>query len=135
MENGTEREAVIVIKDLYKSFGENHVLQGVDLTLYKGEMLVVLGRSGTGKTVLIKLIAGMLQPDRGSVTVLGKDVATLSAKELLELRLRIGFSFQNSALYDSMTVGENLEFPLVRYSKQLSRAEINKSIETVLSAV
>jgi phospholipid/cholesterol/gamma-HCH transport system ATP-binding protein len=95
----------------------------------------VLGRSGTGKSVLIKVIAGLLKPDRGSVTVLGQDVAALSGKELLDLRLHIGFSFQNSALYDSMTVGENLEFPLVRNSKHLSRNEIDKSIETVLSAV
>jgi len=135
MENGNGREAVIVIRDLYKSFGEKHVLQGVDLDLYKGENLVVLGRSGTGKSVLIKLIAGMLKPDRGSVMVLGQDVAALSEKELLALRLRIGFSFQNSALYDSMTVGENLEFPLVRNSKHLSRAELDNAIETVLSAV
>src|SRR6476661_1214863 len=135
MENGNGREAVIVIRDLYKSFGEKHVLQGVDLDLYKGENLVVLGRSGIGKSVLIKLIAGMLKPDRGSVMVLGQDVAALSEKELLALRLRIGFSFQNSALYDSMTVGENLEFPLVRNSKQLTRPQIDKAIETVLSAV
>jgi len=135
MENGTDSEAVIVIKDLYKSFGDKHVLRGIDLDLYKGENLVVLGRSGTGKSVLIKVIAGLLKPDRGSVTVLGQDVAALSEKELLELRLHISFSFQNSALYDSMTVGENLEFPLVRNSKHISRNEIDKSIETVLSAV
>lgn len=135
MENGTAREAVIVIKDLYKSFGEKHVLRGIDLILYKRENLVVLGRSGTGKSVLIKIIAGLLKPDSGSVIVLGQDIAALSEKELLELRLRIGFSFQNSALYDSMTIGENLEFPLVRNSKHLSRAEIDKAIDTVLTAV
>lgn len=134
-ENGTAREAVIVITDVYKSFGEKQVLRGVDLNLYKGENLVVLGRSGTGKSVLIKLIAGLLKPDRGGVNVLGEDVTALSEKELLALRLRIGFSFQNSALYDSMTVGENLEFPLVRNSKHLSRNEIGEAIETVLSAV
>src|SRR6476659_7714902 len=113
MEKGNGREAVIVIRDLYKSFGEKHVLQGVDLDLYKGENLVVLGRSGTGKSVLIKLISGLLSPDKGTVEVLGNDVPNISEEALAELRIRIGFSFQNSALYDSMTVRKNLEFPLV----------------------
>jgi len=130
-----DREAVIVIRNLYKSFGEKHVLRGVDLDLYRGENLVVLGRSGTGKSVLIKIIAGLLHQDKGTVTVLGHDVDQLNEKELLALRLRIGFSFQNSALYDSMTVAENLEFPLVRNSKHLSRQQIEKSIDTVLTAV
>src|SRR3712207_1101782 len=111
-QNNNGREAVIVINDLYKSFGEKHVLRGVDLNLYKGENLVVLGRSGTGKSVLIKIIAGLLHQDRGTVNVLGHDVDKMNAKELQALRLRLGFSFQNSALYDSMTVSENLEFPL-----------------------
>lgn len=126
---------VIAIKDLYKSFGSKHVLKGVDLELLKGENVVVLGRSGTGKSVLIKLIAGLLKPDRGKVVVLGSEVGLLSEKELLEMRLKIGFSFQNSALYDSMTVRENLEFPLVRNSRHLSRQEKNDAIETVLNAV
>jgi phospholipid/cholesterol/gamma-HCH transport system ATP-binding protein len=120
---------------LYKSFGNNHVLRGVDLDLYKGENVVVLGRSGTGKSVLIKIISGLLKQDSGIVNVLGKDVSRLNDKELIELRLRIGFSFQNSALYDSMTVRENLEFPLVRNQKHLTRKEINASVERVLSAV
>jgi phospholipid/cholesterol/gamma-HCH transport system ATP-binding protein len=133
--NDNGREAMIVINDLYKSFGEKHVLRGVNLSLYKGENLVVLGRSGTGKSVLIKIVAGLLHQDRGTVNVLGHDVDKMSAKELQALRLRIGFSFQNSALYDSMTVSENLEFPLVRNSKHLSRKDIDTSIERVLSAV
>src|SRR3546814_18408835 len=90
------------------------VLRGIDADLYQGENLVVLGRSGTGKSVLIKIISGLLKPDQGQVTVLGKEVASLSGSELQELRKTIGFSFQNSALYDRMTVRENLEFPLVR---------------------
>ncbi len=126
---------VITIRDLEKSFGDNHVLRGVDLDLYQGENLVVLGRSGTGKSVLIKIISGLLKPDTGLVSVLGREVDKLSANELQELRLKIGFSFQNSALYDSMTVRENLEFPLVRNSKHLSRRDINKAIEGVLDAV
>ncbi len=130
-----EGTAVISIRDLYKSFGNNHVLRGVDLDVYEKENVVVLGRSGTGKSVLIKIIAGLLKPDSGRVEVLGREVDKLSGAELTELRRKIGFSFQNSALYDSMTVCENLEFPLVRNLKHLSRAEINKSIDEVLDAV
>src|SRR5881227_1760617 len=128
-------EVVIRVRGLEKSFGTNKVLRGINLNVHKGENVVVLGRSGTGKSVLIKIISGLLKPDKGTVMVLGKEVDKLNDKELQELRLKIGFSFQNSALYDSMTVKENLEFPLVRNSKQLSRNEIDKSIETVLSAV
>lgn len=128
-------EPVIDIRGLYKSFGDNHVLRGIDLTVYKGENVVVLGRSGTGKSVLIKIIAGLLKPDQGTVTVLGQNVPALNEKELREYRLKIGFSFQNSALYDSMTVRENLEFPLVRNSKNLTRQQVRDSIKTVLEAV
>lgn len=126
---------VISIRGLYKSFGDNHVLRGIDLDVFKGENVVVLGRSGTGKSVLIKIIAGLLKPDRGTVNVLGCEVDKLNEKELRELRLKIGFSFQNSALYDSMTVRENLEFPLVRNSKNLTREQIRNSVKTVLEAV
>lgn len=129
------REVMISIRGLYKSFGENIVLQGIDLDLYKGENVVVLGRSGSGKSVLIKIISGLLKPDRGKVVVLGQEVDQLKLAELRALRLRIGFSFQNSALYDSMTVKENLEFPLVRNKKHLSKAEIDRSVATVLEAV
>lgn len=136
MENRTiSKEKVIAITRLYKSFGENHVLRGIDLDVYKGENVVVLGRSGTGKSVLIKIIAGLLKPDAGDVLVLGEHVEFLKDKELRELRLKLGFSFQNSALYDSMTVKENLEFPLVQNVKHLTRAQINKAVEEVLDAV
>ncbi|WAC13635.1 ABC transporter ATP-binding protein [Dyadobacter pollutisoli] len=136
MEDSTTLDkAVIEIKDLYKSFGDLHVLCGVDLQLNKGENVVVLGRSGTGKSVLIKIIAGLLKQDRGSCIVLGEEVSTLNEKELRNLRLKIGFSFQNSALYDSMTVRENLEFPLVRNVANLTRADINEQVESVLDAV
>lgn len=130
-----ENAPVIAIRDLYKSFGDLHVLKGIDLDVMKGENVVVLGRSGTGKSVLIKIISGLLKADRGSVKVLGQEVGDLDEKQLRELRMKIGFSFQNSALYDSMTVRENLEFPLVRNIKNLSRAEINKSVEEVLESV
>ncbi|AEI49309.1 ABC transporter ATP-binding protein [Runella slithyformis] len=126
---------LIEIKNLYKSFGSLHVLSGVNLDVYENENVVVLGRSGTGKSVLIKIIAGLLSPDRGEVNVFGQSVANMNAKELNELRLKIGFSFQNSALYDSMTVRENLEFPLVRNVKNMTRKEIDNAVEEVIEAV
>jgi phospholipid/cholesterol/gamma-HCH transport system ATP-binding protein len=136
---GTEpninREAVVTIRDLYKAFGSNEVLRGVDLNLYHGENLVVLGRSGTGKSVLIKIIAGLLKPDSGTVNVLGKEVPQLAEKELNELRLQLGFSFQNSALYDSMSVKENLSFPLNRHRRTLTRVQVDKAIDEVLDGV
>lgn len=128
-------KSVITIRDLKKSFDELDILRGVDLDLHPSENLVVLGRSGTGKSVLIKIISGLLKPDEGYVNVLGKEVARISGRELDALRLKIGFSFQNSALYDSMTVRENLEFPLVRNSRNMTRKQIDKLVETVLEAV
>lgn len=111
------------------------VLRGIDLDLYNGENLVVLGRSGTGKSVLIKIISGLLTPDSGTVMVLGEDISKLSKKEMDELRLKIGFSFQNSALYDSMTVRENLEFPLRHHDKNLSFKSRVQLIEETLDSV
>ena len=134
-EQSNNKEKVISIRGLYKSFGENHVLRGVDLDVYKGQNVVVLGRSGTGKSVLIKIIAGLLKPDKGAVNVLGRQVDKLDEKELRELRLKVGFSFQGSALYDSMTVRENLEFPLVRNSRKMTKSDINKAVEEVLDGV
>jgi phospholipid/cholesterol/gamma-HCH transport system ATP-binding protein len=128
-------ELVISIKNLYKAFGDNEVLCGVDLEVHNKENVVVLGRSGTGKSVLIKIICGLLKPDRGEVNVLGQEVELLNGKQLQELRLQIGFSFQNSALYDSMTVRENLAFPLVRHAKHLTKKEIEEQIERVLNEV
>lgn len=126
---------VITIRDLEKSFGDLDVLRGIDLDLYQGENLVVLGRSGTGKSVLIKVISGLLKADKGYVNVLGCDLEKITQKELQELRLKIGFSFQNSALYDSMTVRGNLEFPLVRNYPKLTRKEIDFKVEDVLDGV
>lgn len=129
------KEVVISISKLHKSFGENHVLQGIDLEVHKGENLVVLGRSGTGKSVLIKIIVGLLKPDSGIVKVFDKEVARLDKKELMELRLKMGFLFQHSALYDSMTIRENLEFPLVKNKRNISRKEIDDLVKDVLEAV
>jgi len=133
--NNKKEEVVIAIKGLYKSFEDNDVLQGIDFELHKGENVVVLGRSGSGKSVLIKIIAGLMKPDKGTVTLLGKDVHQLNKKELIQLRLKIGFLFQHSALYDSMTVRENLEFPLMRNVRDISQDEIDKAVKEVLEAV
>ncbi len=130
-----EDDKVIEIRDLYKSFGDLHVLNGVNLDIFNKENFVVLGRSGSGKSVLIKLISGLLSPDKGSVKVFGYEVCDLNKEDLMHLRLQIGFSFQNSALYDSMTVKENLEFPLVRNAKQLTRKQIKHEVESVLDDV
>ena len=129
------KNTVIKIRGLEKSFDDYDVLRGIDLDLYQGENLVVLGRSGTGKSVLIKIISGLLRPDKGEVIVLGEDINLITEKRLQELRIRIGFSFQNSALYDSMTVRKNLEFPLVRNRTKITRAEIDTAVESVLEAV
>ncbi|TYR35610.1 ATP-binding cassette domain-containing protein [Sphingobacterium phlebotomi] len=133
--NINHEDVVIRVDNVSKSFGDLHVLRDVDLQLFNGENLVVLGRSGTGKSVLIKLISGLLKPDKGDIHVLGEIVNHLDERELRALRQRIGFSFQNSALYDSMTVRENLEFPLVRNKRNLTRAEIDKEVEEVLEGV
>ena len=128
-------EAVISIRGLHKSFGALNVLRGIDLDVYRGENVVVLGRSGTGKSVLIKILVGLLRPDKGTVMALGQHVETLRGKELDALRLKIGFSFQNSALYDSMDVRRNLEFPLRMNFKNLTKKEIDIAVEEVLEAV
>ena len=126
---------VISVKNLYKSFGELEVLKDINLDVFKGENIAVLGLSGTGKSVLIKLIVSLLKPDKGSINVLGKEITQLKGKALDELRLKIGFSFQNSALYDSMSVRQNLEFPLVMNNKNLSTKELGMAVEKVLDDV
>jgi phospholipid/cholesterol/gamma-HCH transport system ATP-binding protein len=131
----TTEEPVISIKALYKSFGDLDILKDIQLDVFKGENMVVLGRSGAGKSVLIKIIVGLLPVDKGIVKVLGKEVNKLSGKELDALRLRIGFSFQSSALYDSMNVRQNLEFPLTMNRKNLSKKEIDTAVDEVLDAV
>ena len=130
-----QKELMITIRDLYKSFGDNAVLMGLNLDVYYMENVVVLGRSGSGKSVLIKIICGLLYQDSGSVNILGKEVNQLNDRELRELRLQVGFSFQNSALYDSMTVRENLDFPLARNARNLTRKERTREIESVLDDV
>src|SRR5690348_1659130 len=128
------KEVVIYIKGLKKSFGAHDVLKGIDLELHKGENLVVMGRSGLGKSVLIKIIAGLIPADSGTVKVFDKDINKIDHKELTELRLKIGFLFQGNALYDSMTIRENLEFPLVRNNRKIPVDEIDKAVTDVLQA-
>lgn len=123
------------IRDLRKSFGDREVLKGVNLDLYRSENLVILGRSGTGKSVLIKCMVGLMKPDSGTIEVLGKNVFSLNPKELNALRLQIGFSFQGSALYDSMTVRENLEFPLKRNLGITRRDELHEMVIDALEDV
>ncbi|CAN5442542.1 ABC transporter ATP-binding protein [soil metagenome] len=130
-----DKEPVISIRDLKKSFGSLTVLNGIDINIFKGENIAVLGRSGSGKSVLIKIISGLLKPDSGMVKVLGEEVDKISTAALQQLRLKIGFSFQSSALYDSMSVKENLAFPLVRNRRNLSTKEVNTAIESVLNDV
>ncbi|GAB2700943.1 ABC transporter ATP-binding protein [Mucilaginibacter koreensis] len=128
-------ENVIEIKHLKKSFGKKEVLKDINLTVKRGENLVVLGRSGQGKSVTIQCLVGMLMPDGGSIKVFGKEVPELNDVELKELRSKIGFLFQGAALYDSMPVKENLEFPLTRVLKIKDQAEIDQRVKEVLESV
>lgn len=126
---------VIEIVDLCKSFGANHVLQNFNLSVNRGENVVVLGKSGSGKSVLIKCVVRLLDADRGTVRVLGEDVNAMDRDELDRIRVKIGFLFQNSALYDSMTVRENLEFPMRRHWMNMEKAEMDKVVEEALDNV
>jgi phospholipid/cholesterol/gamma-HCH transport system ATP-binding protein len=118
MTNPTEKKPIIEIKNLKKSYGDNHVLEGFNMELYEGENLVIMGKSGSGKSVMIKCLIGLEEPDNGTITIMGQNINNLEHSELDELRTEIGFLFQGSALYDSMTVRENLEFPLRRHTKK-----------------
>lgn len=128
-------EPIIEIKNLYKSFGNNHVLIDFNFTLNRGENVVVLGKSGCGKSVLIKCIVGLLKYDSGSIKVFGNEISELKQTELDLLRARIGFLFQSSALYDSMTVGENLEFPFRTHRKDKTKEEISHLVSETLNNV
>lgn len=129
-----DTDAVIQITDLKKSFGGNAVLKGLTITLHKGENLVVLGKSGSGKSVLIKCLVKLIEPDEGSLIVLGEDISVLKTDGLNKLRKRVGFLFQSGALYDSMTVTENLLFPL-RQSKDISASDKKQLAEEALENV
>ncbi|MEP7094491.1 MAG: ABC transporter ATP-binding protein [Flavobacterium sp.] len=131
-----QKEVIIEIKDLYKTFGrDNHVLNGVNFTVNKGEDLVILGRSGSGKSVTIKCIVGLIIPDKGEINVFNENIIELKKKELNEIRVRIGFLFQSGALYDSMTVRENLAFTLRKHKRELTRDEIAAEVLEALDSV
>lgn len=128
-------DPVIEIKKLYKSFGSNEVLKGVTFSVNKGENLVVLGKSGSGKSITIKCLVGLIIADEGEINVFGTDITKIDTNELNETRVRIGFLFQNAALYDSMSVRENLGFTLKRHAKDLSAEELENQIKDVLESV
>lgn len=119
--NEKNKKSIVVIKDLKKRFGDNVVLDGFNLELFQGENLVVMGKSGSGKSVMIKCLIGLEEADEGSIEVMGKDMKQLSREVLDELRTEVGFLFQGSALYDSMSVRENLEFPLRRHTQKFGK--------------
>jgi phospholipid/cholesterol/gamma-HCH transport system ATP-binding protein len=128
-------EPVIVIKGLRKAFGDHEVLRGVDMHVKKGENVVILGKSGTGKSVLIKCLVGLEWPDEGEIKMFGKDLLSLKYGELNEVRVRTGFLFQNAALYDSMTVRENLAFPLRQLKKDMTKEKKESLIMEMLDNV
>jgi len=136
IQNIETKSVMLEIKDLRKSFGDNHVLNGFNLKLYEGENLVIMGKSGSGKSVMIKCLVGLLQADSGSIKIMDQEINTLDQKDLNTLRTEIGFLFQGSALYDSMTVRENLEFPLRRHKARFKDSSnmdelVNEALESV----
>ena len=129
-----DNNTAIRLQDVQKSFGEQTVLDGVDLSVARGETLTVLGRSGTGKSVMLKLLIGLQKPDGGTIEVNGEDITTMSIDELNQVRKKIGFLFQGAALYDSLTVEENVAFPLRRHSRMTDdqrRARIHELLDSV----
>jgi phospholipid/cholesterol/gamma-HCH transport system ATP-binding protein len=127
--------SAVAVQDLHKSFGSQIVLNGIGLTVSRGETLAVLGRSGTGKSVLLKLIIGLQKPDSGSVRIHGQDIAGLALDQLGEIRKKMGFLFQQAALYDSLTVEQNVAFPLQHHRKEMSRSERSDRVKELLAEV
>jgi len=130
-----DAELLIDIRGLYKSFGDNRVLRGFDLQLYDGENVVIIGKSGSGKSVLLKCIIGLMAPDQGQLLVMGESVPQMDRNALNRMRLEVGFLFQGSALYDSMTVRENLEFPLRRHPQKIGDEPVEELVRSALSDV
>jgi phospholipid/cholesterol/gamma-HCH transport system ATP-binding protein len=126
---------VLAVEDLHKSFGSQNVLNGVSVAVKRGETLAVLGRSGTGKSVLLRLVIGLDKPDSGSVRIHGLDIAGLALDQLGDIRKKMGFLFQHAALYDSLTVGQNVAFPLQHHKKQMSKAEQADRVRHLLAEV
>jgi phospholipid/cholesterol/gamma-HCH transport system ATP-binding protein len=130
-----EAQPIIAIQNLYKSFGENEILKGISLTVNKGENLVILGRSGSGKSVTIKCLVGLVKADKGKIEIFDEEITGLSDEGLNEIRSRVGFMFQNGALYDSMSVRQNLTFTLKHHTQNLSESEIETKITDALESV
>jgi phospholipid/cholesterol/gamma-HCH transport system ATP-binding protein len=126
---------VVAVENVHKSFGPHKVLNGISLCVNRGETLAVLGRSGTGKSVLLRLIIGLAQPDSGSIRIKGEDIAGLQLDQLGGIRKKMGFLFQHAALYDSLTVGENVAFPLRHHKRELSQGERNDRVQQLLAEV
>src|ERR1035437_7115647 len=126
---------IVKMMHLKKSFGNNHVLRDINLQVNKGENLVILGKSGTGKSVLIKCIVGLAELDEGELVLFGQNISNLDDMELIKIRKRIGYLFQSGALYDSMTVRENLEFPLRRQLHKVNKVEMNLLVIEALNNV
>lgn len=131
-QNGT---AVVEMQHLKKSFGNNHVLRDINLVINRGENLAILGQSGTGKSVLIKCIVGLVEIDAGKLFIYGKNISELKNKELIEIQKKVGFLFQSGALYDSMTVRENLEFPLRKQLRSIPKEELESMVKEALQDV
>jgi phospholipid/cholesterol/gamma-HCH transport system ATP-binding protein len=129
------KETIIELKNVCKSFGDNAVLKGINLTVKKGEDLVILGRSGSGKSITIKCLVGLVPADEGEIKIFGEDITQMNTIDLNEIRVRIGFLFQNGALYDSMTVRQNLEFTLKHHSPSVTPSEVDEAIIEVLESV
>src|SRR6202158_6074475 len=127
-------EPVLVLRDVHKSFGTQRVLDGINLTVVRGETLAVLGRSGTGKSVLLKLIIGLQKPDAGSICIQGQEISGLGLNEMNRLRIKMRFLFQHAALYDSLTVEQNVAFPLVRHTK-MPESERSDRVKELLTSV
>ena len=127
--------AVVAVEDVHKTFGIRKVLNGISLSVSRGETLAVLGRSGTGKSVLLRLIIGLVEPDSGSIRIQGQDIAGLKLDQLGEIRKKMGFLFQHAALYDSLTVGENVAFPLTHHRPEMSKSERADWVRHLLAEV
>lgn len=130
-----DTKPVISIKNLYKTFGKNEVLKGINLTVHKGENLVILGRSGSGKSVTIKCLVGLVKADDGEIKIFDQEITNLNNDDLNDIRVNIGFMFQNGALYDSMSVRQNLRFTLKHHTRNLEESEIQSKIIEALENV
>jgi phospholipid/cholesterol/gamma-HCH transport system ATP-binding protein len=133
--DGAGNAPVVAVENVHKSFGPHKVLNGISLSVRRGETLAVLGRSGTGKSVLLRLIIGLAQPDSGSIRIKGEDIAGLALDRLGEIRKKMGFLFQHAALYDSLTVGENVAFPLRHHKSEMSNSERSDRVQQLLTEV